>query len=203
MSYVKQVNEDNASGAIRRVFDAATARDGEVSELIRATSLDPKTTQALHNLETNLMKGKNALTPERRALLGIVVGNALVSYYTTFQYAREHAEATGNKKLTEQLTYDYRKAPLEDPDRALCDYALKLTLAPGEMTEEDIDQVRAAGNNDETIVIATEVIAYVNFTSRVANALGVDAEVWMMEEPEDWLKRRAKDFLETKSAKKK
>ena len=202
MSYVKQVNEDNASGAIRRVFDAATARDGEVSEFIRATSLDPKSTQAAHNLETNLMKTKNALTPERRALLGMVVGNANVCFYTTFQYAREYAELTGNKKLAEQVTLDYRKAPLEEADRSICDYAIKLTLAPGEMSAEDIEAARAGGNNDELIVVATQVISFINYTSRVANALGVEPEPWMMEEPDDWMKRRAKDFLETKGKRK-
>ncbi|MCA9759679.1 MAG: peroxidase-related enzyme [Candidatus Eisenbacteria bacterium] len=202
MSYVKQVNEDNASGAIRRVFDASMARDGEISELIRATSLDAKSTQAAHNLDTNLMKTKNALTPERRALLGMVVGNANICYYTTFQYFKEYVEATGNKKLAEQVTLDYRKAALEEGDRSLCDYAVKLTLQPGEMTADDIDAARTGGNNDETIVVATQVISYINYTSRVANALGVEPEVWMMEEPEDWLKRRAKDFLEAKGKKK-
>ena len=143
MSYVKQVNEDNASGAIRRVFDASMARDGEISELIRATSLDAKSTQAAHNLDTNLMKTKNALTPERRALLGMVVGNANICYYTTFQYFKEYVEATGNKKLAEQVTLDYRKAALEEGDRSLCDYAVKLTLQPGEMTADDIDDLSA------------------------------------------------------------
>lgn len=202
MSYVKQVNEDNASGAIRRVFDAATARDGEISELIRATSLDAKSTQAAHNFETNLMKTKNALSPERRALLGIVVGNANGCFYTTFQYAKEYVDATGNKKLAEQLTLDHRKAALEDSDRVLCDYAVKLTLMPGEMTAEDIDAVRSGGNNDETIVVATQVVSFVNYTSRIANALGVEPEVWMMEEPDDWKKRRAKDLLESKGKRK-
>lgn len=196
MSYVKQVNEGNASGAIRRLFDAAMARDGEVSEFLRATSLDAKSAQAAHNLETNLMKTKNALAPERRALLGIVVGNALGCFYTTFLYAREYAEVTQNKKLAEQLTLDYRKASLEDGDRSLCDYAVKLTLLPAEMGPEDIDAARSGGNNDETLVVATQVISYVNYTSRIANALGVEPEVWMMEEPEDWAKRRAKDILE-------
>ncbi len=198
MSYVKQVAEENASGAIRRVYDAARARDGEVSELVQATSVDAKSTQAFQNLETNLMKGKVPLGengPERRALVGIVVGNANVSYYCTHAYAKEYADETGNKKLAEQLTLDYRKAPLEDADMALCNYAVKLTLTPGDMTEEDLEKMRETGHNDDAIVAATQIVAYVNYTSRIANALGVEPEVWMMAEPEDWMKRRAKSFL--------
>lgn len=195
MSYVKTIPEENASGMIRRVYDAANARSSEVAEIIQVMSLDAKSAQASMNFQTNLMDTKNALTPYRREMLAIVISVANDCYYCAHAAAREFAREADNKKLAEQLTLDYRKASLETSDRVLCDYAMKLTLAPQKMTEDDIDRMHEGGFNDEACVVATQVISYLNYLNRVANALGVDPEVWMMEEPEDWMKRKGKDFL--------
>lgn len=195
MAYVKTVPEESASGMIRRVYDAANARSGEVAEIIQVMSLDPKSAQASMNFQTNLLDTKNALSPRQRAMLGVVIGVANDSYYVAHSAARDFAKEADNKKLAEQLTLDYRKASLETSDKVLCDYAVKLTLAPQKMTEDDIDRLHEGGFNDEACVVATQVISYLNYLCRVANALGVDPEVWMMEEPEDWNKRKGKDFL--------
>jgi len=198
MGYVKQVGEDKASGAIRRVYDAAIAREGEIAEIIRVQSVDAKSVQAGVNLYTNLMKVKNALSPEQREMLGVVVSNVNDSYYGTFSHARDYGRESGNKKLAQQLAMDYRKAGLEDNDRALCDYAVKLTLDPQNMGEADLDTLRENGFNDEVIVVTTQVVSYFNYITRIGNALGVEAEVWMMEEPEEWIKKKGRDYLKKK-----
>ncbi len=71
---------------------------------------------------------------------------------------------------------DYRDAGLTPPERALCDYAVKLARTPGAMREADVDTLRAAGWNDEEILAAVGVIAYFSFINRMADGLGVDLE---------------------------
>ncbi len=71
---------------------------------------------------------------------------------------------------------DHTSADIDDVDRALCDFALKLTQTPAEMTEGDIAQLRAAGLDDVAINDAVQVIAYFNYINRVADSLGVDLE---------------------------
>ncbi|MCA9728705.1 MAG: peroxidase-related enzyme [Candidatus Eisenbacteria bacterium] len=194
MSYLKTVAIENSSGMIRRVYDAATARAGEVAEIIQVMSLDAKSAQASMNLYTNLMKTKNALSPEQRELIATVVSNANECYYCTMSHARDYAQENGNKKLAEQVAYDYRKAALDPASKALCDYAVKLTLAPHKVNDEDLAKLKQSGFNDEMMVVIVQITSYFNYLSRVANALGVDPEVWMMDEPEDWFKRKAKDL---------
>jgi uncharacterized peroxidase-related enzyme len=74
------------------------------------------------------------------------------------------------------VKHDYRTAELTPADRALCDYAVKLTRAPHEMTRDDISALRAAGLSDAAVLDAVQVIAYFNYINRVADALGVDPE---------------------------
>ena len=94
------------------------------------------------------------------------------------------------------MVYDYRTAELDPADRALCDYAAKLTVAPGAVGADDLQPLRAAGFDEGAITVAVQVISYFNYINRVADGLGVDAEDWMTPGPEEWKERKGKDYGE-------
>ncbi len=71
---------------------------------------------------------------------------------------------------------DWRSAPLSGPDRALCEFAAKLTKDQHRMTPADLGRLRAEGLDDRAIHDAVQVIAYFNYITRVADALGVERE---------------------------
>jgi uncharacterized peroxidase-related enzyme len=60
--------------------------------------------------------------------------------------------------------------------RALCDYAIKLTAAPGTVGVADADALRAYGWDDAVIHDAIQVISYFNYINRVAEAVGIEDE---------------------------
>ncbi len=74
---------------------------------------------------------------------------------------------------------NWRDAPLSETDRALCEYAATLTHDQHSSSVEDLDALRAHGLNDTAIHDATQVIAYFNYISRVADALGVVPETFI------------------------
>ncbi|MBI4261019.1 MAG: peroxidase [Actinobacteria bacterium] len=71
---------------------------------------------------------------------------------------------------------DWRTAPLSPADRALCELAEKLTHRQRRMTEGDLDRLREHGLDDRAIHDAVQVIAYFNYITRIADALGVEHE---------------------------
>ena len=71
---------------------------------------------------------------------------------------------------------DWRTAALTPVDRALCDFAAKLTGRQDRMSPVDLELLRTHGLDDRAIHDATQVIAYFNYITRVADALGVEAE---------------------------
>ncbi len=97
--------------------------------------------------------------------------------------------------MARQLVFDYRVADLPDNDRALCDYAIKLTLAPGTMDDRDIDGLHKHGFTDAQITVATQVIAYFNYITRVAQGLGVDRETWMNVPYDEWQRNKGNEYL--------
>lgn len=71
---------------------------------------------------------------------------------------------------------DWRTATLSPGDRALCEFAAKLTRRQDEMSAEDLDHLRTHGFNDRAIHDAVQVIGYFNYITRIADALGVEDE---------------------------
>ncbi len=86
-------------------------------------------------------------------------------------------------------------AQLPADDRALCDFAIKLTLSPGEMEAGDIETLRRLGFQDDQITVATQVISYFNYINRIADGLGVDVEPWMKVPQDEWRRSKGCDFL--------
>ncbi len=76
---------------------------------------------------------------------------------------------------------DWRQAPLSDADRALCRFAAKVTHQQHTLRLDDLATLRGHGFDDRAIHDATQVIGYFNYISRIADALGVEAETFIRE----------------------
>ena len=72
--------------------------------------------------------------------------------------------------------HDYREASLSPRERALCDFAVKLTTLAAEIDETDSGALRAEGLSDREISDAIQVIGYFNYVTRVADGVGIDDE---------------------------
>lgn len=65
---------------------------------------------------------------------------------------------------------------LEPRQRAMLDYAVKLTVTPRDMVEDDLAALRAAGFSDRDILDINQVTAYYAYVNRLADGLGVQLE---------------------------
>jgi uncharacterized peroxidase-related enzyme len=74
------------------------------------------------------------------------------------------------------IVTDWRTAALGERERALCLFAVKLTLHQRAACAADLDELRAHGFDDRAIHDAVQVIAYFNYITRIADALNVDPE---------------------------
>ena len=81
--------------------------------------------------------------------------------------------------LVHAVVRDWRQAPLSDADLALCRFGAKVTHDHHGSTEEDLEALRGHGFDDGAIHSATQVVAYFNYISRIADALGVEPETFI------------------------
>ena len=87
-------------------------------------------------------------------------------------------QLTNDEALVAQLKKDFRQAAIAEKDRAMLEYAVKLTLEPWHMKREDVEQLRAAGFADADILDINQVSGYYAFVNRLADGLGVELEYY-------------------------
>jgi len=90
-----------------------------------------------------------------------------------------HGEAlrteSNDDPLVEGVKQDYTQLDLSPAERAMLDYAVKLTLAPSTASEEDVHTLRSHGFNDRDILDIIYVVCLYNFNDRMADATGITA----------------------------
>ncbi len=64
----------------------------------------------------------------------------------------------------------------------MLEYAVKLTLRPWEMVEEDVIALRETGFNDAAILDINQVTSYYAYVNRLADGLGVELEPYWEED---------------------
>jgi uncharacterized peroxidase-related enzyme len=88
-----------------------------------------------------------------------------------------HGEAlrkeSEDDQLVEGIKQDYTRLTLSPAERAMLDYAVKLTVSPSSAGEEDINNLRAHGFGDRDILDIIHVICLYNFNDRLADATGI------------------------------
>lgn len=78
--------------------------------------------------------------------------------------------------MVEQLQTDWRRADLDEDERAMLAYAEKLTVAPWDMGEEDVNALRRAGFSDVDVLDINQIVGYYAYVNRLAQGLGVELE---------------------------
>ena len=76
-------------------------------------------------------------------------------------------------ELAGQLARDYTQATLTDADRAMLDYAAKLTTQAARVMPEDLEKLRSVGFDDRAILQINLIASWFNYINRVADGLGV------------------------------
>jgi uncharacterized peroxidase-related enzyme len=79
--FLRLVDVQEATGLLRREYDAALARAGKVFNIVKAMSLRPGVLQASMRLYREIMFGESGLSRAERELLAVVVSRANDCHY--------------------------------------------------------------------------------------------------------------------------
>lgn len=121
----------------------------------------------------DLMRGPSALTKTQREMIAVVVSAESHCPYCLAAHAAALRLRTKDPEWVDRLAVNYRHVELEPRDRALLDFAVKLTKTPEACEQSDLDRLREVGYSDESILHIVEVIAIFNYNVRLATATGL------------------------------
>ncbi|GAB4148429.1 MAG: hypothetical protein Tsb009_22210 [Planctomycetaceae bacterium] len=81
MAYIETVPNEQATGLLRKIFDAAISRAGRVFNILRIMSIKPKTLQASMSFYTAIMHGPSPLSRAEREMIATVISRDNNCYY--------------------------------------------------------------------------------------------------------------------------
>lgn len=173
MAWIRVIEEDEAEGRLKACYEEIRQARGKVANIMKVHSLQPETMKAHLDLYRTIMFGPSGLSRRQRELLATAVSALNGCAYCV----RHHSEAlrayVRDEGFIEQVQRDPTQAPLEAKDRAMLDYAAKLTRRPAEVNGEDVERLRQAGFGDEDVLTINLITGYFNFVNRIAQGLGV------------------------------
>jgi uncharacterized peroxidase-related enzyme len=81
MPYLRQIDVDEATGELKREYDAAIGRAGKVFNIVKAMCLRPSVLRSSMELYKAIMFGSSELSRAERELLAVVVSRANDCHY--------------------------------------------------------------------------------------------------------------------------
>lgn len=157
---------------IQQVFQKCRDKLGLVPNVLSAYSLRPNKLRNFMAMYNELMLAPSGLSKLEREMVAVVVSSANRCFYCLVAHGQAVRALSGDPELGEMLVMNYRVAPLDPRQRALLDFAWKLTTTPFEVQEADRDVLRAAGLSNEDIFDLADTVAFFNLSNRMA--IGID-----------------------------
>ena len=172
--WTKIVPPEEASDDLKRAYDRIRETRGRIPQIRAVMAGEPL---ALEGMAAFFPENNYACKSIDRRLSEMIATVAAVANRSRFgsaAHARTLARITGDQSFSDSIVRDYRNAGLPNKERVLLDYVSKLSSSPGEMTEADMNGLRAAGWTDSQIVATVHVTSFFAYMNRVAEAFGLE-----------------------------
>ena len=176
LSWLRFAEPARITPAVREIFAATEAKLGYVRNQQRVFAHKPNILAALAQLSAAVTQDpESTLSPRERELIALVVSAENRCEACVFGHAAALRGITGDAEWVATIEVNYRRAKLTERERALADYAIKLTRAAAEVEPADVNLLRDAGISEIGIIEAASVIAYFNLSNRLNSGLGLRA----------------------------
>ncbi len=166
--------QDLPSDLARRVGEIGE-RTGFVPNVLLALGHRPDELRAFMDYHDAVMERPGGLSKAEREMVVVATSAARSCPYCVIAHGAILRVRAKDPRISDLLATNYRLAPLTARQRAMLDYALKLSLTPELVSPEDHELLRATGFEDEEIWDISAVVALFALANRMALALDLRA----------------------------
>ena len=150
-------------------FKKCDEKLGFVPNVLKAFAFDNAKLEAFVDYRQQLVQNAETLSKLEIEMIATAVSSQNRCFYCITAHGNG-VRQLGDPVLGEQMVQNYRAARLSKRQRAMLDFAVKLTVTPWEVEEEDREKLRRAGFTDRDIWDIASVAAFYNMTNRLASA---------------------------------
>ena len=155
---------------LKAIWAKCVEKLGFVPNVFATYSLKPQRLRNFMAMYNEIMLSKSGLSKLEREMVAVVVSSANRCYYCLVAHGAAVRALSSDPELGEMMALNYRVAKLDARQRAMLDFAWKMTTTPNLVDDADRAHLRDVGLSTDDIFDLAETVAFFNLSNRMASA---------------------------------
>ncbi len=173
---------DTLPDDIRTRILAVQEKSGFVPNVFLSLASRPDEFRAFFAYHDALMEKDSGLSKAEREMIVVATSAANQCHYCVIAHGAILRIRAKNPVIADQIAVNYRKADITPRQRAMLDFAMKVSRSAETVSESDFAEVASHGFTDDDIWDITAVSAFFALSNRMANVTSMkpNDEFYMM-----------------------
>ena len=173
---------DQLPADIRGRLLAVQEKSGFVPNVFLTLAYRPEEFRAFFAYHDALMDKDGGLSKAEREMIVVATSSANQCQYCVIAHGAILRIRAKNPLLADQIAINYRKADITSRQRAMLDFALKVSAESHRISESDFAEIARHGFSDDDIWDIAAIAAFFALSNRMANvtAMRPNAEFYLM-----------------------
>jgi len=158
---------------IRAQVLAVQEKTGFIPNVFLALAHRPDQWRGFFALHDAVMKHDSSLTKAEKEMIVVTVSGGNECHYCVIAHGAILRILAKHSQLADQLAINYRKADITPRQRAMLDFAVKVSQQSQAIEDADYARLREHGFDDEDIWDIGAISAFFCLSNRLANLIGI------------------------------
>jgi uncharacterized peroxidase-related enzyme len=154
---------------IRARIEAVQEKSGFVPNVFLTLAHRPDEFRAFFAYHDALMEKPGNLTKAEREMIVVATSSMNQCQYCVIAHGAILRIRAKKPQLADQVATNYRKADITDRQKAMLDFAIKVSQSAQSVTEADFETLKSQGFTEEDIWDIAGISAFFGMSNRIAN----------------------------------
>jgi len=164
---------DKLPDDVRTRLLAVQEKSGFIPNVFLTLAYRPDEFRAFFAYHDALMEKDGGLTKAEREMIVVATSSANQCLYCVIAHGAILRIRAKNPQISDQIAVNYRKADVTPRQRAMLDFAMKVSTEAHRISEADFSAVANHGFSDDDIWDIAAISAFFALSNRMANVTGM------------------------------
>jgi uncharacterized peroxidase-related enzyme len=164
---------DKLPDDIRARILAVQEKSGFVPNVFLSLAFRPDEFRAFFAYHDALMEKEGGLTKAEREMIVVATSSANQCHYCVVAHGAILRIRAKNPQIADQVAINYRKADITPRQKAMLDFAMKVSAEAHKISEQDFAEIGAHGFSDDDAWDIAAIAAFFALSNRMANVTGM------------------------------
>ena len=160
---------------IRETIVAVQEKAGFIPNVFLALAHRPDEFRAFFAYHDALMERDSGLSKAEMEMIVVATSNGNQCQYCVVAHGAILRIRAKDPLVADQVAVNYRKADISDRQKAMLDFAMKVSNNSAAVGDADFETLRGHGFNDEDIWDIAAITAFFGLSNRMANSISMRA----------------------------